>query len=275
MSTEQRVEAHYATSDIAARLLAALADAGIDTARPTPDDLAPLDQLHGRGLAATREVGELLTPAADEHVLDIGCGIGGPARWLAHTYGCRITGIDLTQAFCDAATALNRATGLDRLVTVRRASALDLPFDDQSFDLAYSQNVVMNIADKDRFYAEAFRVLKPGGRIALSNLAVGSGEPLDFPVPWAETPETSFVPTVDETRAALTTAGFEIVQFRDISDIARQAFVSQRALIKRDGPPRLGTHILMGERMKEMQRNTARNVEAGRVIPIEILCRRP
>lgn len=275
MSTEDRVQDHYTTDDIAGRLLRALADAGADMDNLTPNDLAPLDQFHSRGLVATKEVADLLRPEPGEHALDIGCGIGGPARWIAHTFGCQVSGIDLTQAFCDAAVTLNEATGLDRQVDVRQGNALDLPFDDQSFDLAYSQNVVMNIADKAGFYAEAFRVLKPGARLGLSNLALGDGEPPIYPAPWAATAETSFLITPDETRAALQDAGFEIVAFHDISDAQKKSIAAQREQVRRDGPPKLGVHILMGERMKEMQRNTAQNVEEGRVIPIEVLCRRP
>jgi ubiquinone/menaquinone biosynthesis C-methylase UbiE len=274
MADDRAIQDHYASAGIAERLLAALAAAGLPTDRLTPADLAPLDQFHSRGLEATREVAELLRPQAGEHGLDIGCGIGGPARWLAWTYGCRITGIDLTPAFVEAAEALNQATGLAEPVTVRQASALALPFPDAGFDFAYSQNVVMNIADKAGFYAEAHRVLKPGGRIVLSNLCQGGSGAAHYPVPWAETDATSFLATPAETVAALEAAGFRIIEFRDVSAAHRRAIAAQREKVRRDGPPALGVHLLMGERMKQMQRNTARNVEEGRVVPVEVLCRK-
>lgn len=274
MRNESAVQRHYGSEDIAGRLLAALADAGIDTAAPTPADLAPLDQFHGRGLEATREVAELLAPRAEEHGLDIGCGIGGPARWIAWTYGCRIDGIDLTPEFCRAAERLNALCGLADRVTIRQASALALPFGDARFDFAYSQNVVMNIADKAGFYAEAARVLRPGARLALSNLCLAPGGTPAYPVPWAETEATSFLSTPAETLAQLQGAGLTVLEFRDVSDEVKRGHERMREHVRRHGPPALGTHILMGERMREMARNTARNVDQGHVIPIEVLCRK-
>src|ERR1051325_9666645 len=133
------------------------------------------------------------------------------------------TGVDLTPEFCAAAKALNAATGLADRVTILEGSALALPVPDAAFDAAYSQNVIMNIADKKRFYREAFRALKPGGRMALSNgSAVPSGERY-FPAPWATTRETSFLATPDEMRADLVAAGFQIVEFRDITPAMREA----------------------------------------------------
>src|SRR5690348_2091961 len=163
------VARHYASADIAARILAALrAELGPD-APITPQSLAPIDHFHGRGVVATEELVALLQPQPGEHILDIGSGIGGPARWIAARCGCRVTGVDLTPEFCAAAEALNAATGMSERVTIRNGSALDLPVPDGGFDAAYSQNVIMNIADKRRFYREAFRALRPGGRLALSN----------------------------------------------------------------------------------------------------------
>jgi sarcosine/dimethylglycine N-methyltransferase len=178
MATPAEVTQHYATPGIAARILAALrAEHGADVA-VTPDALAVIDHFHGRGLAATKELVALLNPRKGEHLLDIGCGIGGPARWIAAQFGCRVSGIDLTDDFIVAARALIEATGQSADVDVRQASATALPFADATFDRVYSQNVVMNIADKARFYSEALRVLRPGGTAAFSNLAQGpNGDP--------------------------------------------------------------------------------------------------
>ena len=275
MAAGARVEDHYSSAGIARRILDALAAAGGPETAVTPDTLAPLDQFHGRGIQATRELVELLQPRAGEEIVDIGSGIGGPARWIAWTFGCRVTGVDLTPAFCEAARELNRATGMEDRVRILEGNALALPLPDAAFDRAYSQNVVMNIADKKGFYAEAFRVLKPGGVAALSNLLAGpSGLPL-FPVPWAEGPATSFLSGEADTRADILAAGFEILSFRDTASetVPKQSAIRRK--LEAEGMPPLSLRVLMGERMRDLTINSIRSLEEGRAVPVEILVRKP
>jgi sarcosine/dimethylglycine N-methyltransferase len=274
MASPDDVIRHYARDAIADRLLAALrAEAG-ETVAITPDTLAPLDHFHGRGVAATTELLALLAPRAEDQVLDIGCGIGGPARWIAQHAGCHVTGVDLTPEFCAAAVALNQATGLAGRVRILQGSALDLPLPADGFDRAYSQNVVMNIEDKPRFYAEARRVLKPGGILALSNLAAGPAGPPDYPVPWAASPETSFLSSPETTRADLTAAGFEILHYEDISAKIVAFNETMRARARAGAAPRLGMAVLVGDAMAERQRNSARGIATNRLLALEILARR-
>ena len=263
------VTQHYARPGIAERALAALREANGSEAPVTPEALAALDQFHGRGVVATGELLRLLDPQPRERILDIGCGIGGPARWIAAKMGCHVTGVDLTPEFCEAAVTLNAACGMADCVTIHNGSALDLPLSDAVFDRAYSQNVVMNIADKPRFYREAFRVLRPGGVLALANVCAGPAGPPHFPVPWAETPATSFLATPEETRGDIASAGFEIVSFHDTSDELRDERIGQGNM------PPLGLHIVMGERFSEMRRNSARSAAETRTRTVEILARKP
>ncbi len=274
MSLADQVTQHYAREGIAARILAALRESAGAEAAVTPEALAPLDHFHGRGLVATAELLALLAPAPGEQVLDIGCGIGGPARWIAARAGCHVTGVDLTAEFCEAAVALNAAAGMAERVRILHGSATDLPLPDAAFDRAYSQNVAMNIADKPRFYAEARRVLRPGGVLALSNLASGPAGPPRYPLPWAAVAETSFLVTPEATRAGLEAAGFEILAFHDVT-VAVHAFnAAMRARTKAGAPPRLGMSVLVGEAMAERQRNSARGIAEGTLIAIEVLARR-
>ena len=275
MSPIHRIEDHYASEGIAARILAALRAAQGPDAPITPDALAPLDHFHGRGLQATKELVELLTPQLNERILDIGGGIGGPARWIAVHFGCHVTSLDLTAEFCRAAEELNAATGLSDSVQVVEGSALDLPFPECTFDRAYSENVAMNIAEKPRFYAEAFRVLRPGGVLAFSNYGAGlEGEP-HYPLPWAASPAASFLSTPEQTRAEILAAGLELMSFRDRTAEVLPALRENRRRLEEQGLPSLGLQALMGERIKKFQINVARSAEEGRLTVIEALARRP
>jgi SAM-dependent methyltransferase len=269
------VAQHYGSIGIAERVLAALRAANGADAPVTPESLAPFDHFHGRGVIATQEIAAQLALKPGERVLDIGSGIGGPARWFAAKFGVHVTGIDLTPEFCAAAVALNAITGLGDKVRIVPGSALALPVPDGAFDAAYSQNVIMNIADKKQFYREAFRALRPGGRLALSNLCAGpNGEPY-FPVPWATTRDTSFLATPDEMRADLLAAGFDIVEFRDITPAMREAQRRTRERIDKGDMPKIAVDIIMGERAPEMQWNSIRTIDDGRGIAIEALARKP
>src|SRR5215831_11570991 len=154
------VETHYTSADLGKTILAALKEAGKDLDHPTPDDLAPVDEFHGGQRPATIRLAELVGFAGTERVLDVGSGLGGPSRYLAWRYGCRVSGIDLTAEFVRVAEMLTELTGLAGKTDYRQGNALALPFEDNAFDVVWSQNAAMNIADRDRLYREMRRVLK-------------------------------------------------------------------------------------------------------------------
>ena len=185
------VRDQYRATGLTARLKAALAAPGPEDQRLTPQQLGGLDQFHTRGLAATAQLAELVGITADLSVLDIGSGVGGPARFLAATYGCQVTGVDLSEPFVDAARYLTERTGQSGQVSFQTASALELPFDDGGFDVVLLQHVAMNVADRPRLYREIRRVLKAAGRFATFDVVLIGGEP-HYPVPWARTPATAF-----------------------------------------------------------------------------------
>jgi ubiquinone/menaquinone biosynthesis C-methylase UbiE len=259
------IDRHYGRGGLLERLLAALREAGKDVERLTIDDLAAVDEFHSRRRAATVELAQLLAPAPGDRVIDIGAGLGGPARYLAATCGCRVSGVDLTAEFVAVATELARRTGLAGQVDFRQGSALELPFPDASFELAWTQNVAMNIADRPRFYGEIRRVLKPGGRLALQDVAQGPGGAVHLPVPWADTPALSFLRSAAETRSLLEAAGFTVLRWHDNSATALAEAAAERARAAAGPRSPLGLHLVLGPSFADKARNGQRNLTEGRV----------
>jgi ubiquinone/menaquinone biosynthesis C-methylase UbiE len=255
------VRDHYRATGLTERLKAALTVFGPDEQRLTPQQLANLDQFHTRGLAATVELAKLAGITADMSVLDVGSGVGGPARLLAATYGCQVTGVDLSEPFVDAARYLTERTGQSERVSFETASALQLPFDDGGFDVVLLQHVAMNISDRARLYREIRRVLKLSGRFAIYDVVLNSGDP-HYPVPWARTPATSFLLTAAVTREAIEAAGFRTLAWQDDSDAAK-AWIAQ---LRASGPPpspNLG--VVMGPDFPQLAANLGRNLLEGRL----------
>ena len=255
------VRDHYRATGLTEKLKAALAALGPEDRRLTPEQLAALDQFHTRGLAATAELARLAGITAEMSVLDVGSGIGGPARFLAATYGCRVTGVDLSEAFVEAARYLTERTGQSGQVSFQTGSALALPFAEGSFDAALLQHVAMNIADRPLLYREIRRVLKAGGRFATYDVVLNGAEP-HYPVPWARTPETSFLLTANATGEAIEAAGFRRLVWRDDTEAAK-AWITQ---LRASGPPpapNLGT--VMGPDFAQLAANLGRSLMEGRL----------
>ena len=260
---DSRVEAHYASQDLGAAILAALQGMGKEIDLLTPDDLAPVDEFHGGQRPATIRLAELLGLSGTERVLDVGSGLGGPSRFLAWCYGVHVSGVDLTAEFVRVAEMLTRRTGLVGKVDYRQGNALDLPFEDGTFDAVWSQNAAMNIADRDRLYGDMLRVLRPGGKLALQEVAVGPGGDPHYPVQWAHEPSTSFLLTQQAIRENLEMAGFRVLVWQDTTEEARQAAHTRARNV--EGPsPVLGTHLIIGDDWRAMFRNSARNLEERR-----------
>jgi ubiquinone/menaquinone biosynthesis C-methylase UbiE len=270
---ESRVARHYAQTDLEKTILDALTASGKDIGRLQPSDLSAVDEFHTGGRQATIDFAAAIGFSPDLHILDVGCGIGGPSRYFATEQRCRVTGVDLTEDYVQTAEALSRRVGLSR-IGYRQASALALPFGPATFAGAYMMHVGMNIADKPALFAEIHRVLEPGSRFGLFDVMRKGAGALRFPLHWAAEPETSFVASPEEYREALQAAGFDIIRERDRADFARSFFQQAAArAAEQDRTPPLGTHILMKDAIPEKIRNYLSSLEAGVIAPVEIVCR--
>lgn len=268
------VEEHYSESgSLGEAIAASLRAAGIAPEQASTEDLASVDEFHIRGRAATLELAAAMGIDASTLLLDIGSGLGGPARTVAEVYGCSVTGIDLTPAFCAAANELSRWTGLDDRTTFRVGNACALPFDDDTFDAAMTIHAVMNIPDKPAVYREARRVLKPGGVLATYDVLQGEGGDVLFPVPWARDPSISHLATPAETREMLVAAGFELVEESDSTEESLRWFQQLSSRIVEHGPPPVGFGVFLGPEFPEMAANQVANLTERRIRTVSYLCR--
>ena len=273
MTVEAKVAEHYGRSGLEQTILEALTKAGVDTDRLKASDLSGADEFHLGWRPATIELAHDLGLAEGHALLDIGSGIGGPARYFAESCHCTVTGIDLTQDYVDVATALTARCGLTDKVSFKQASALALPFADQSFDVATLIHVGMNIQDKAGLIAEARRVLRSGGQLGIYDIMKTASAELTYPMPWASTIDTSFVEPPEVYRALLTASGFEITAQQDRSKLALEIGREMREKAVRDGAPPLGLHLLMGPATQQRLGNVMAALQQGLIAPTAIIAR--
>ena len=262
------IQAQYSTGLSRNNIERALVAAGKDLDRLTPADLAPLEDFHTMGRIATAQLVDLAQIIRRSAVLDAGSGIGGTARYVADRYGCAVTAVDLTDEYCEAHRWLNRLVGLDDSISVHRGDVTELPFPDGSFDVAISQHVQMNVADKARLYRQARRVLTDGGRLALWDIIIGDHRALDFPLPWADTPANSHLVTPDELRAVVQSAGFVIEHWNDLSE---QASAVMQAMLAQPANP-LGLHAFVTDFRRKAE-NLTHALADGRLRAIQAVAR--
>ena len=274
MTLETDVAAHYTSGTLLQQIRDGLAAMGVDPDRPAPEDLKPVDEFHVGGLQATEDLIAQVAFGPGMHVLDIGSGLGGTARYVAGRTGAKVSGIDLTPEFVDVARALSAAVGLDGRTGFQTGSATDLPFPDGQFDAAIMLHVGMNVPDKGRVMAEAARVLKPGAVFAVYEMMrTGDGE-VAYPVPWAEVAGHSFLEPLAVYRAAAADAGFEIEAERERRELGIEFFVRARAAVAAGLPP-IGLHLIQGANAKLKRDNMYDNLTAGLIAPVELILRKP
>ena len=265
-SYEQSISDQYGQSDLSSKILTALQDAGKDIDSLTTNDLSSFDQHHSGGLAATRELASLVGLREGIRVLDVGSGVGGPARTLATEYGCDVTGIDLTEEYCLAAEMLTARLGLEARVRFHCGSALDMPFDDGTFDVVWMQNSSMNIPDKENLYSEVRRVLRIGGSLATQDVLSGPVEPLYYPVPWAADSSLSSMIGAEDLRNLLGQLGFIESAWIDGTELAIKIARESVAAASAESPSPISQVLFVSQDVRETMENTLRNYEEGRAL---------
>ncbi|KRB33053.1 SAM-dependent methyltransferase [Mesorhizobium sp. Root695] len=274
---EPGIARHYDISGLEERIIAALADTGVDVAHLRAGDLEAADEFHIGGVAATKELVNQMDLKPAIKLLDIGSGIGGPARFVANNAGAEVTGIDLTQSYVDIATSLSKRTGMAGKTRFVQGSALGMPFADDSFDAAIILHVGMNLPDKAKLMSETARVLKPGGVFAVYDVMRLKDGALTYPLPWATDETMSFVATPDDYRSAATAAGFSVTAERPRGAFAIKFFAEVRARMTaaqaegKKPPPGVG--LIMGEDARTKIANLTAALEGGILAPVELILR--
>ncbi|MBS2008435.1 MAG: class I SAM-dependent methyltransferase [Cyanobacteria bacterium SZAS TMP-1] len=271
MTQTKLLERHYATDGILTRLDKTLLDAGLTGEKIDWDKLTPIDQFHSRGLPATKELAEALGITSGKTVLDVGSGFGGPARYLAAALGCRVTGIELTEVYVEIANRLTEKTGLSNQITFVAGDALAMPFEDESFDYAWSQHVSMNIANKHRLYEGVYRVLKAEGKFGMYDIVKGNDVPLVYPVPWASEATISHLVSPDEMVTTLREVGFLDISLVDRTDLTLGWFQQMQG-----SQPGTSFSIgnIIGSGTQQMLSNLAQNIKQGSARVVQIVAQK-
>jgi len=268
-NTNKPIHSYYSPNDLYNRIMDGLNATGKDLSSLTLEDLHPVDEFHIRGTTATNELIELSGFGPDMHILDVGCGVGGSTRRLSHYIGCRVTGVDLSDEYIDAARRLTQLFGMQDKATFHAASALEMPFADESFDGIWSIQMGMNVEDKQSWLKELYRVLKPGGRVIFYEVCANVNTPVHFPVPWAQDSSISYLEKPTAFRELIEAAGFSVEVWNDKTDLAQQAFANMSEPVGEPELPVLGVHLLVGNDIRTKAYNLHRNLDEERVSLIE------
>lgn len=275
MTQARSIADHWGRADLYQQIVSSLKTMSRPLEGLTVEDLAPVDHYHARGFAATVELADRLSIRTGQKIVDIGSGLGGPARYIASRFGCQVSGVDITPSFVETARKLTALLRMEEQVAFEQGDGRKLPFPDAAFDGGYSQHVTMNVENRRLFFDEACRVLEPGAFFALTEHGLGpKGDPL-FPVPWSEDGSGSYLIPLSETLAIMKSAGFEAFDVEETASKYAAGYAKAIENAEKGLLPPLGIHLLLGENAQEKLRNSARNLQEGRTHPFQVICRKP
>ena len=262
LSYSENIENHYLVNNLYDNILEKLQSIGVDINEVKRTDLSSVDEFHVRGLEVSKELAQYIT-SSNLKVLDVGCGLGGPARMLADEKNCVVTGLDLSQEFIETAKALSKLVNLDSNTTFLKGDALDLPFERNSFDIVWTQHVQMNIFEKKKFYSEIFRVLKTGGKFLYYDIFKSSDNDINYPMPWASRQDLSHLINIAELEKILNSIGFNSFSKKNQTDAGLGSIKQMLSHIKEFGPPIMGLNVLMGKDTKQKILNAFNHFDQG------------
>ena len=266
------IENFWTRGDLYSRINQAMSDSGLNNKKLEIEDLFPIDQYHARGIGATKDLGKRMPITKNQKILDVGCGLGGPARYYAKEFKCHITGVDITPSFIEIGNNFNRLTSMSTMVDLYVGNGEKLEFEDEVFDGAYTQHVTMNISDRMKFFSEIYRVLKKGSFFAFTEHGLGpEGDPI-FPLPWADNQEMSFLLPLENTNAILKEIGFQNIKIIETGDKYIAGYEKLIQKQPKSEKPTLGIHVIGGSSMHERSINSMRSIKENRTLPFEIVC---
>lgn len=271
---EVKVVKHYQKPNLYEEIVQGILKSGLALESLSSEDLSMVDEFHIGGTSGTKFVTEKLSYSENSKILDIGCGIGGPARFLAKSSNCFVKGLDLTPSYIETGNRLTKLVGLEDKVKLVNASALDIPFSANSFDSSYMIHVGMNIKEKTRLMSEALRVTKPGGNFVIYDVMKLDNITVDYPLPWAERKEESAVDLISVYETELLNTGFQIIEKDVKTDFAIKFFENMIENIKKSGPLPLGLHLLMGKNTQEKISNVFRQIKEKKLSPVVIVAKK-
>ena len=274
MINSKSIENFWTRGDIFSRVHHAMSEAGLINKELNIEDLFPIDQYHARGIAATVDLGKRMPISKNQKIIDIGCGLGGPARYYAKEFKCFITGIDITPSFIEIGNEFNKLTSMSDNIQLLVGNGEILDFKNETFDGAYSQHVTMNISDRKKFFSEAFRVLKKDSFFAFTEHGLGpEGNPI-FPLPWADSSEMSFLLPPETTISILKDIGFSDIKIIETADKYISSYEKLIGLKSANKKTILGIHVIGGESMNERSTNSMQSIKENRTLPFEIVCKK-